>query len=178
MDIKRIQDLIASDAKRREKIAEQKKYAGGYNVAILGRRAHEEPDARIPVPIARKGIRLVSGYMVKPGNIVYSSDPEGYVADKLQPAFDVNDEQLLTQEEFESCLTYGETWEYHYTENGEPRFVEIPAGQFIPIWDDSLPPKLKGGIRYYKHIDDEGEEECEAYYYDNTTITKYKGKNF
>lgn len=200
MNAKQIAKLIAGNSARVRKIAEQKTYAGGYNQAILGRRAHEEPDARVPIPIARKGIRLTSGYMAKIGNIIYSTgmgklkrgikkvvdtikwavgiEPRDYVADVLQPIFDLNDEQLTTQEEFESCLTYGETWEYHYTENNEPRFVEIPAGQFIPIWDDSLPPKLKGGIRYYKHVDDEGEEECEAYYYDNIAITKYKGKNF
>jgi hypothetical protein len=70
MDIKQIQKLIAADSGQCAKIEEQRKYAGGYNVAILGRRPHEEPDARIPIPIARKGIRLTSGYMVKPGNVL------------------------------------------------------------------------------------------------------------
>lgn len=172
MDAKQIQKLIAGDSARVAKIAEQKKYAGGYNVAILGRRAHEEPDARVPIPIARKGIRLTSGYMVKPGNIVYSSDPDNYVADTLQPAFDANDEQLTTQEEFETALTHGMAWEYHYTEDSEPRFVEVPIEQCIPIWDDSLPPKLIGMIRHYCERDDKGEHE-EIYFYDNATITHY-----
>ncbi len=176
MDAKQIAKLIAGDSARVAKIAEQKKYAGGYNVAILGRRAHEEPDARVPIPIARKGIRLTSGYMVKPGNIIYSSDPEGYVADKLQPIFDSNDEQLVTQEEFETALTHGQAWEYHYTKDNEPRFVEVPAEQCIPIWSDDLPPKLVGMIRHYCEKEDDGTEKQEVYYYDAVSITKYEGK--
>jgi SPP1 family phage portal protein len=177
MDIKQIQKLIAADSGRCRKIEEQRKYAGGYNVAILGRRAHEEPDARIPIPIARKGIRLTSGYMVKPGNVVYSTE-DGYAEDTLQPIFDANDEQLTTQEEFETALTHGQAWEYHYTKDNEPRFVQVPTEQCIPIWDDSLPPKLEGMIRYYKHFDMDGEEECEVYVYDNISITKYTGKEY
>jgi len=177
MDIKQIQKRIAADSARCAKIEEQRKYAGGYNAAILGRRAHEEPDARVPIPIARKGIRLTSGYMVKPGNVVYSTD-DGYSEDTLQPIFDSNDEQLTTQELFETALTHGQAWEYHYTKDNEPRFVQVPTEQCIPIWDDSLPPKLEGMIRYYKHRTDDGDEECEVYSYDNISITKYVGKEF
>lgn len=176
MDAKQIQKLIASDSARVAKIAEQKKYAGGYNVAILGRRAHEEPDARVPIPIARKGIRLVSGYMAKPGNIIYSSNPDTYVAKTLQPVFDINDEQLTTQEEFETTLMHGGAWEYHYTKDNEKRFVEVPIEQCIPIWSDDLPPKLIGMIRHYCEKEDDGTEKQEVYYYDNITITKYEGK--
>jgi SPP1 family phage portal protein len=83
---------------------------------------------------------------------------------------------LTTQEEFETALTHGQAWEYHYTKDNEPRFVQVPTEQCIPIWDDSLPPKLEGMIRYYKHCDPDGEEECEVYVYDNISITKYIGK--
>jgi SPP1 family phage portal protein len=176
MDIKTIQKLIAADSARCAKIEEQRKYAGGFNAAILGRRAHEEPDARIPIPIARKGIRLTSGYMVKPGNVVYSTD-DNYAEETLQPIFDANDEQLTTQELFETALIHGQAWEYHYTKDNDPRFVQVPTEQCIPIWDDSLPPKLEGMIRYYKHCKDDGEEECEVYVYDNMQITKYIGKD-
>jgi len=173
MYVKQIQKLIAGDALRQRKIDSQKRYAGGYNVAILGRAAHEEPDSRIPLPIARKGIRFVTGYMAKPGQIVYSSD-DNYVADTLQPIFDSNDEQLLTQELFETDLQHGEAWEYHYTEDGEKRFVEVPYGQCIPIWNSELPPKLVGMVRYYKEREPDGEDKCEAYFYDDVSITKYE----
>ena len=186
MTATQIQKLISSDSTRVAKIAEQKKYAGGYNVAILGRRAHEEPDARVPIPIARKGIRLTSGYMVKPGNIVYSSDPEGYVSDKLQPIFDSNDEQLTTQELFETALTHGQAWEYHYTKDNEARFVEIPVNECIPLWDNSMPPQLRGMIRYFcteDYFENEGEvaaenEKKSVDVFDKFTITHYKGKDY
>jgi SPP1 family phage portal protein len=177
MDIKAIEKLISGDALRQRKIECQKRYAGGYNVAILGRAAHEEPDSRIPLPIARKGIRFVTGYMAKPGQIVYSSE-DGYADTTLMPIFDTNDEQLLTQELFETALTHGEAWEYHYTQDGEKRFVEVPYGQCVPIWNNELPPKLVGMIRYYKEKDEEGGDKAEVYFYDGTSITKYEGKDF
>lgn len=179
MDVKQIQQLIDADSQRRAKLAEQSKYAGGYNVAILGRRPHEEPDNRVPVPIARKGIRLVSGYMFKPGNIVYSTpedDGTNYVSNTLKPIFDRNDEELTTQEEAETVLTHGETWEYHWLENSKPRFVEVPAGQCIPMWSDDLPPKLEGMIRHYCEQDGNGQEVSHIYFYDDTIISHYMGK--
>ncbi|MBE3142530.1 MAG: phage portal protein, partial [Planctomycetes bacterium] len=175
MTIEAIQKLISANSTRVAKIEEQKKYAGGYNSAILGRKAHEEPDNRIPIPIARKGIRLVTGYMAKPGNIVYSDDAK-YVEDILQPIFDLNDEQLTTQEELESALMHGDTWEYHYTKDSKFRFVEVPAGQCVPVYDDDLPPKLIGMIRYYKHKEEDDSETKEIYYFDDSTMTKYIGK--
>jgi len=163
------------DGHRTDRYEKQCRYAGGRNPAILDRKAHEDPDNRIPVPIARKGIRLVSGYMFKPGNITYSTDPEGYYADTLKPIFDVSDEELTTQEEAETVLTHGEAWEYHYKVDGKPHFVEVPYAQCIPIWDDSLPPKLVGMIRHYCEM--EGDEEIqEVYYWDDVRARKWKGK--
>ncbi|MFA6143100.1 MAG: hypothetical protein WC738_07405, partial [Candidatus Omnitrophota bacterium] len=88
MDAKQIAKLIASDGARVAKIAEQKKYAGGYNVAILGRRAHEEPDNRIPTPICKTGVNLVVGYMAVDGKISYSTGDDPYWDEKLKPIFE------------------------------------------------------------------------------------------
>jgi SPP1 family phage portal protein len=201
IDVKAITTLISKDSARQTKLAEQCEYAGGEHLAILGRRPHEEPDNRIPVPIARKGVRFVSGYMVKPGNIVYSTDddepvepqgaigkvvakvktalvgkaePANYAEDILQPIFDDNDEQLTTQEEFETCLVHGEAWEYHYTRAGTACFVEIPVVQCIPLWSDDMPPKLDGMIRYYKASD----ETYQAYFYDEASIRHFSGPSY
>jgi SPP1 family phage portal protein len=190
---KAIADMIGCDSARQQKIAEQCKYAGGEHLAILGRRPHEEPDNRIPVPVARKGVRFVSGYMMKPGNIVYSTDddepvgdqgatdqgdsaaePANYASGVLQPIFDDNDEQLTTQEEFETCLMHGEAWEYHYTADGQPRFVEVPVAQCIPSWSDDLPPVLTGMLRYFKSADDK----YEAYWYDEANIQHFSGDSW
>jgi SPP1 family phage portal protein len=173
MELAEIQKRI--DGHRTDRYEKQCRYAGGRNPAILDRKAHEEPDNRIPVPIARKGIRLVSGYMFKPGNITYSTDPEGYYADTLKPIFDVSDEELTTQEEAETVLTHGEAWEYHYKVDGKPHFVEVPYAQCIPIWDDALPPNLVGMIRHYCEM--EGDEEIqEIYYWDEARARKWEGK--
>jgi SPP1 family phage portal protein len=174
MDVKQVQELIASDAGRQRKLAEQVEYAGGRNVAILGRRAHEQPDNRIPIPIARKGISLVTGYMGKAGNISYST-VDKYASDVIQPIFDVNDEQLTTQEELGTALTHGESWEYHFTDGNEARFVEVPVSQCIPLWSDDLPRKLIGMVRYYKT---ENGKKCEAYHFDASTFQKYAGDDF
>lgn len=174
MDLKEIQDRISKHSKRIQEINIQRRYAGGNHPSIIDRPAHEEPDSRIPIPIPRKAIRFVSGYMAKPGNIVYTcEDPEEYVDDILKPIFDQNDEELTTQEELETALAHGEAWEYHYTEENEPRFVEIPIERCIPIWDKSLPPKLVGFIDYY--IDSDSVRHIR--YFDDSTIYSWEGKN-
>lgn len=178
MNAEQIIKLITSDRQRVEKIREQRQYAGGRNTAILGRRPHEEPDNRIPIPIARKGIRLVSGYMFRPGEITYSVDqPETYFDDVLKPIFDFNDEELTTQEEAETVLTHGEAWELCYMVGGNVEFSEVPVEQCIPLWSNSLKPRLVGMIRYYA-LGSGADRVCEALYYDAQSVTKYADKDW
>jgi SPP1 family phage portal protein len=194
MDTKAIKKLIDDDGVRLAQIEIQKKYMEGKNVSILGRAAHEEPDNRISIPIVKKAVTMVSGYMAGEDSISYSTTDKGnrgglpgvvdkvkkaltgksdYFTGVLKPIFDANDEGLTTHEEFETALTHGMAWEYHYTMDGQARFVEVPVEQCIPIWDDSLPPKLVGMVRYYTKKDDAGQEYKEVYTYDSLYITKY-----
>ncbi|MFA5165427.1 MAG: phage portal protein [Candidatus Omnitrophota bacterium] len=177
MDTKTLKKLIDGDSKRCAEIATQKKYIEGKNVAILGRAAHEEPDNRISIPIVRKAVAMVSGYMAGAGAITYSTEiDEKYYEETLKPIFDANDEGLTTHEEFETACAHGSAWEYHYMLDGEPRFVEVPVEQCIPVWDDSLPRKLIMLVRYYTKEDEAGKEYKEVYTYDKQNITKYAYK--
>jgi SPP1 family phage portal protein len=169
----------------------------GENRTILERVAHEEPDNRICIPIVRKAVTITSGYMAKVGDIVYSTAKQAkrkgiggvidavkkavagdYFDAKLKPIFDSNDEQLTTHEEFETACAHGMAWEYHYTADGEPRFVEIPVEQCIPIWTDDLPPKLGGFIRYYTTASGTDQEMKEALVFDDAKCDHYIGKTF
>jgi SPP1 family phage portal protein len=200
MDAKQISKLIASDGARVAKIAEQRAYMEGRNVAILGRKAHEEPDNRISIPIVKKAVTIVSGYMAGEDSIQLSTKdkaPRGglpgvvdkvkkvltgkadYYTDVLKPIFDANDAGLSTHEEFETACAHGYTYEYHYTKDGEARFVEVPPEQCIAIWDDSLPPKLAGMVRYFstKSLETDDEKK-EAVYWDALEIVYYEGKEW
>jgi SPP1 family phage portal protein len=197
MDVKQITKLISADSARVARIENQRKYMQGRNVAILGRTAHEEPDNRISIPIVRKAVIIVSGYMAGQDSIAYSTmdkakrgikgvvakvkeaitGPSDYVSDVLKPVFDSNDEGLTTHEEFETACAHGLSYEYHYTRDGEARFVEVPPEQCIAIWDDQLPPMLKGMIRYYSTKD--GEKEVKhATVYDSAEIVQYEGESY
>jgi len=197
MDIKQIQKLIAADSARCAKIENQRAYMEGRNVAILGRAAHEQPDNRISIPIVRKAVTIVSGYMAGEDSIAYSTTDKvkrgikgvvakvkaaltglgDYVSDVLKPIFDSNDEGLTTHEEFGTACAHGLAYEYHYTKDGEARFVEVPPEQCIAIWDDQLPPMLKGMIRYYGTTDGETETK-HATVYDAAEIAYYEGKGY
>ena len=174
MELKQICELIRNDGARQTQIAKQKEYAGGENSAILDRRAHEEPDNRIPVPIAGKSIVTLCGYMAKSGLITYSCEDDNYYYDFLKPIFDQNDEGLLTKELFETAAIHGQSYELHFLENGKQRFVEIPVEQGIPIYDDSLPKKLIAFARYYTSSD----KKKHLLVYDDKQNTKYIGETF
>jgi len=197
MDTATIKKIIDADAGRVSKIFNQRKYMEGKNVAILGRSAHEEPDNRISIPIVRKAVTIVSGYMAGENSISYSTPDAApkagikgaiakvkqaingkadYFTGVLQPIFDANDEGLTTHEEFETACAHGLTYEYHYTQDGQARFVEVPPEQCIPLWDDSLPPKLKGMIRYYT-VNDGDKDIKKVTTYDQSEIVHYEGES-
>ena len=174
MDIKDIVKYINHDQPRQRKLANQMAYYRGRNPSILADYPKEEPDNRIPVPFARRAVNMVTGYLGKEGNIVYSGD--GY--DKsLQETFDANDEGLRDLELLSTALIHGEAWELHWTEAGKDKFAQIPTYQAIPIYSRSLKRKLIGFIRAWSERDGD----TTTYYidyYDDKSVSQYSGKSF
>ena len=142
-----LKKYIDGNATRLSQLSNQADYVRGRNPSILKPYPKEEPDNRIPVPFARRAINMVTGYMFKEGNIVYSGS--GY-DQELKDIFDANDEGLLDLEEAACALAHGLAYELHWTEHGQDQFAQIPINQCIPIFNESLKSNMIGFIRYWR----------------------------
>lgn len=142
MDALTINKLAEKISARAYQYNTQKAYSIGNNTAILTPVPKASPDNRKPVPFARRAVAMIKGYMSKPGNITYS----GEYAEVLKPVFDFNDEELTTANELEDALIHGVCYELHWLEDGVKNFYPIPVIQGMPIYDNSLRPKLIGFI--------------------------------
>jgi SPP1 family phage portal protein len=187
MDGKEIKRYIDADRIRVTKNDERRHYFEGKNPGVYEEQARADPDNRIPIPFARKAVKIIRGYMAKPGSITYQGD---YYDEYLKDIYNQNDEDLTTAELLESALIYGESFELQYMVDGELNFAQVPINQSIPIYDNSLKPTMTGFIRYYcegekkdaelmrgeepnKYFTDTGKTQI-AYYYDDKVIQKYK----
>jgi len=137
-----------------ERYAEQRAYFEGRHVGILNPAPKSAPDNRKPIPLARRAVRLLKGYMAKPGTITYMTDP-AEAFDPIKAVYDENDEQLETADAFEKACVHGTVFELHYTENNVPQFALLPIDQCIPIFSPDLKPKLVGFIWHRKTDDQE-----------------------
>lgn len=144
-------------------------YSIGKHPAINSAPAKASPDYRISVPLIRSAIDQTAGFMAKPGNVTYQGD---VYENTLKPIYDDNEESLITQQAFKNACTYGEAWEIHWFENQEPMFALIPATQAIPVWTNTLKPKLEALIWWRKVDEDEI-----ATVYDDEKVTTYDVTN-
>lgn len=53
--------------------------------------------------------------------------------------------------------------------SGQYKYAIVPSGQVIPVWSNNLERELKGALRYYHDITDDGQE-LDIYEYWNDTI--------
>lgn len=169
MTSKEITDIVRKRGYYNGDIIKRRLYALGENKKIYEDRPKENPDNRIPVPLARRAVMLVKGYMAKPGNIKFSGDEYEAIAEILND----NDSDLVTSEELENTLVHGVTYEIHWLEDGFPMFALCPQEQAIPIWTNDLKPKLKGFINHYKDYE---EDEEKAVYYGEKEVVYYSRK--
>lgn len=158
LNAEQLNDLIKKDTKRQKIVSDQTAYVRGLNPSILMPSPKENPDNRIPVPFARRAVETVCGYLAKPGNIVYKG--EGY-DESLKEVFEENDEELETAELLRTALTYGESYELHWVENGQEQFKQVPIAQCVALWSDSLKPTMTEFVRYW--IDKDGNTISDIY---------------
>jgi len=111
-------------------------------------------------------IALFKGYGASPGNIKYAGDLYDSV---LKPIYDLNDEPLVSANEFEQGARHGGMYELHWFSEEGPQFEIIPFDQGIPLWSNDIRPKLLGFI-WYRKI---GESEY-ADYLDKDFIYRYE----
>lgn len=151
MDTSTIQKLVDNHNQRVPRLLNQRAQALGNNPGILRPLAKPDPDNRVPIPIARQAVNFVTGYMGRPGSVVYSGD---YYENTLKPIYDANDEALLTAGELEDACIHGACYELHWLdESGEKMFYPVPPEQGIPIYSNDLKPKLTGFV-WYRTVDD------------------------
>lgn len=167
MDAKQLDKKLTALTAKTQRLSEQVAYAKGRNPVIFSEYPKADPDIRIPVPFAKKAISLYSGYMAKPGNVIYQGD---FFDDYLKPIYFANDEELISAQEFETALTHGAVYELHWTSDmgGNKMFYPVPIDQGLPIYSDDLKPELIGFIWYRKN--DGGEL---ANYYDDSIVQEW-----
>jgi SPP1 family phage portal protein len=116
----------------------REQYAKGRNPVILHKPKKQEPDNRVPTPIARKAVKTVQGYATKPGNISYSSDGD-YANEIKELVLDLNDEELLTSELWGDCLTAGFGFEVLRMDASlNIRQYRIKPDSGFMVYDDTL----------------------------------------
>ena len=129
-------------------------YFQGKNTAILDKRSPDpnNPDNRTPVPYAKKIITTFTGYAYRPRYITYKSEDEAYL-EKLQITFNENNEHIKTSLHGRNTGIFGVSYELLYIDGdktADPKFAVVDPRQMILIYDNSIEPKKKFAIRYYK----------------------------
>ena len=149
MNVEELSELIRKHKPLSTRYYDQKSYKLGMNAGIFQQVNKPDPDNRIPVPFIRRALKLIKGYFAKVGNISYHSDGSTWFADNLQQIYNNNNEQIETGVLFEDAITYGSSFELHWYED-DFEFCQLPVDQCIPIYSNSIKPKLMGFIWHRK----------------------------
>ena len=166
MDAKTLEKHIASSLPRQKNALARFAYYDGKHPAIYSDAPKEAPDNRVPVPLPRKAVKEVMGYMFRSGDISYAGS---YYDSTLKPIFDGNEEAIVTPELAETALIHGQAFELHWMEDGQ-HFAQVPIAQCVPIYSDDLVPALEAFIRHWIDSD----QVAHAVSYDDSTITEWQ----
>ncbi len=107
----------------------------------------------VSVPIGRKLIKSVVGFMFKESAISYafSDDVDQKLEETIRSIYDENDEENENVELGTDQAKYGVAYEIVYiNEEFKVEFNTIPIYQVLPIYSYGIKPKLTAAINYYK----------------------------
>lgn len=130
-----------------------------------------------PVSYARKIITTFTGYAYRPRYITYKSDNEALL-NELMTTFNENNEHIKTSLNGRNTGIFGASYELIYmgesvlTGKPEVKFTVIDPREFILLYDFSVEPKKKIGIRFYRVSDEL--TKVEVYYSDKTVMYDMK----
>lgn len=158
MDSKEIKKYVEKIGQKATKIYSQEAYANGNHVAIYQPPPKSDPDYRKPLPIIRKALDFLIGYMAKPGAITYQGD---YYENTLKDIYDLNDEELVNAALLEDACKHGVAYELHWMTDGVKQFYPLPVSQVCPIYSNDLKRRLIGLV-WYRETDDD-QEICTYY---------------
>lgn len=158
-----IQEAIAWKIMQNSDVSRLRSYYLGFNEKIMqGDQKH-----KIPVPLGRKLIKSVLGFMFKEGSISYVwPDDEDNLQSRFTEIFDCNDEETENVRLGRDQARYGRAYEILYIDNDDahPQFYRVPVTQVIPIYDLAIRPTMWAAINFYKWGDQE--RRIEVYYKD------------
>lgn len=158
-----IQEAIAWKIMQNSDVSRLRSYYLGFNEKIMqGDQKH-----KIPVPLGRKLIKSVLGFMFKEGAISYVwPDDEDNLQSRFTEIFDCNDEETENVRLGRDQARYGRAYEILYIDNDDahPQFYRVPVTQVIPIYDLAIRPTMWAAINFYKWGDQE--RRIEVYYKD------------
>ena len=126
-------------------------YYNGKHINILKKKGADiyQPNNKIVNPYPRYITNTVNGYFL--GKPVRYDVEEVSFYEKLDNIFDNNYEDDVNIEMEKTLSVMGETFELVFiNEDKEIKFTQLPPLETIPIYDDSLIPKLSAVIRYYE----------------------------
>jgi len=131
-------------------------YYIGKNPTILARQKNDfnNPDNRTPVSYGRKIVTTYVGYGYRPGYITYKSENAEFIK-AVKSVFSDNNENIKTSQHGRNTAVFGVSYELaHLAENkntnkSEFRFSVVDPREVVLLYDISLEPTVKIGIRYY-----------------------------
>ena len=145
----------------RTEYAQDNAYYAGRNVKILTQADKKAPDNRVPVAFVNRLIKNLTGYAARAGDISTDLTPlKGDTPESIKKAFEVIESEnyinilnsKLYKETLKHGIAFGLTWVTTKDGESEIHTADVPIGEALPIWDQSLSTvkKLSKFIRYYE----------------------------
>ncbi len=163
LTMEQIQEAIAWKTLQNAEISRLRSYYLGFNEKIMrGDQKH-----RIPVPLGRKLIKSVLGFMFKEGAISYVwPDDEEELHQRFCEIYDRNDEETENVRLGRDQARYGRAFEVLYVDNDDalPQFYRVPVTQVVPVYDLAIKPTMWAAINFYAWND--RQTRIEVYYRD------------
>ena len=184
-----IEKLYTEMLAKRKVTRENMMYAGGRNVGILTQKDVSKPDNRIVIPLAESAITDIIGYAGRPGEIHSEYVTESGIDDEITKTLNeinkYNREGIENSELLAESLSVGEAWELWWLSDNlklqrglaTPEYKVVSPLECMPIYDNSLKPRLVAFARFWSSTDDDGKvfEHCDVY--DDTLLTSYTRNN-
>lgn len=158
-----IQEAMAWKSLQNVEISRLRSYYLGFNEKIM----RGDQNHRIPVPLGRKLIKSVLGFMFKEGLISYVWPDDGEDLQRLfTDIFDCNDEETENVRLGRDQARYGRAFEILYVDNDDAhvQFHRVPVTQVVPVYDLSIKPAMWAAVNFYAWTD--RRTRIEVYYKD------------
>lgn len=167
MEAKDIQQIYSHHESTADTYRINDAYVKGKNPTIAKNRTGDDPDNRLPVPLAKVAVDNMVGYMMPPGepDIYYqlTDSNEGWDAKddeynaQIKKWREYNDDALEIAEVVNEAMAHGVSYEVWWTSASDeagfpvrPEWVIVPASQIYIKWTNSLKPTKEYAVRFFQ----------------------------